>query len=58
VLFSATILMVFKLCQSTKDKWNRIHGFEQLAQVITGGQFKDGVAVESALKTGSKVCAA
>jgi transposase-like protein len=55
----ATILtMVFKLCQSAQEKWNRIHGFEQLAQVITGVQFKDGVAVESASSIGSKVCAA
>jgi transposase-like protein len=57
--FSRTTIltMVFKLCQSAQDKWNRIHGFEQLAQVITGVQFKDGVAVESTL-SGSKVCAA
>lgn len=58
--FSRTTIltMVFKLCQSAQDKWNRIHGFEQLAQVITGVQFKDGIAVDSMLNNESKVCAA
>lgn len=43
--FSRTTIltMVFKLCQSAEKRWNRIHGFNTLADVIIGVKFVDGV---------------
>lgn len=39
-----TILtMVFKLGMSAQRRWRRLKGFEQLAKVITGVKFRDGV---------------
>lgn len=39
-----TILaMVFKLAQSAEKRWNRLHGFNYLADVIQGVVFKDGI---------------
>ncbi len=39
-----TILsMTFKLIQSAEKRWHRLRGFNQLANVIQGVQFKDGV---------------
>lgn len=39
----ATILaMVFKLVQSAENRWNRLRGFELLADVIEGVQFING----------------
>ena len=40
--------MVFKLCKSAEAKWNKIHGFERLADVIEGIEFKDGNRVQDA----------
>lgn len=41
-----TILtMVFKLCQSAQETWNRMHGFKKLADVIAGIKFADGLPV-------------
>ena len=36
---------VFKLGQCAEDNWRRIRGFNHLAKVIAGIQFRDGVEV-------------
>jgi transposase-like protein len=54
-----TILtMVFKLCQSAEQSWNRIHGFEHLDNVIKGVVFQDGIAQFKSLEKTDKKCAA
>mgnify|MGYP001825932179 CR=1 FL=1 len=35
--------MMFKLGQCAEKKWRRLCGFDYLAKVVTGIQFKDGV---------------
>lgn len=35
--------MMFKLSQCAEKKWRRLRGFDYLAKVVTGIQFKDGV---------------
>lgn len=44
--FSRTTIltMVFKLCQSAEQRWIRLSGFNRLADVIRGVEFKDGIA--------------
>jgi transposase-like protein len=37
--------MMFKLGQCAEDKWRKLRGFNQLAKVITGVKFKDGIEV-------------
>ncbi len=37
------LTMVFKLCQSAQRKWRRLDGAHQLAEIIKGVKFKDGV---------------
>ena len=37
--------MMFKLGQCAQDKWRRLRGFDYLAKVIKGVQFKDGIEV-------------
>ncbi len=37
--------MMFKLGQCAEKKWRRLRGFDTLAKVITGIQFKDGIEV-------------
>lgn len=58
--FSRTTIltMVFKLCQSAEQSWNRIHGFEHLDNVIKGVIFKDGIAQFKSLEKTDKKCAA
>ena len=42
-LYRKTALtMVFKLCQSAREKWRRLNGHYQLAEIIKGVKFKDG----------------
>lgn len=42
-----TILsMTFKLIQSAQKRWHRLRGFNQLANVIQGVKFKDGMVAE------------
>ena len=36
------MIMVFKLCQSASNKWRRLDGSHQLAEIIQGVKFKDG----------------
>ncbi len=38
-----TLTMVFKLCESAQRKWRRLDGPHQLAEIIKGLKFKDGV---------------
>ncbi len=56
--FSRTTIltMVFKLCESAEKRWRRIHGFKQLADVIEGIKFIDGVR-EKSKKSKLKVAA-
>ena len=35
--------MMFKLGQCAEKGWRRLRGFQQLAQVINGIQFVDGI---------------
>lgn len=46
--FSRTTIltMVFKLCESAQKRWNRLRGFNYLADVIRGVKFTDGVRQE------------
>jgi putative transposase len=37
--------LMFKLGQCAETKWRRLRGFDYLAKVITGVQFKDGIEV-------------
>ena len=43
--FSRTTIltMVFKLCESAQKRWNRLRGFNYLADVIRGVKFTNGV---------------
>lgn len=40
------LALIFKLGQEAEKNWRRIRGFDHLAKVITGIQFKDGVEVK------------
>ena len=43
-----TILsMVYKLGQSAQKRWRKLRGFKLLAEIIRGGQFKDGERIVS-----------
>jgi hypothetical protein len=35
--------MMFKLGMCAEKKWRRLRGFDYLAKVITGIEFKDGI---------------
>ena len=37
--------MMFKLGQCAEKKWRKLRGFDYLAKVIEGRQFKDGIEV-------------
>ena len=37
--------MMFKLAQCAEKRWRRLRGFDYLAKVIEGRQFKDGIEV-------------
>ena len=37
------LAMIFKVGMSAEKKWRRLKGFESLAKVILGVQFRDGV---------------
>ncbi|MFT5448155.1 MAG: putative transposase [Gammaproteobacteria bacterium] len=37
--------MMCKLGQCAQNKWRRLRGFDDLAKVITGVKFKDGIEV-------------
>jgi putative transposase len=39
--------MMFKLGQCAEGKWRKLRGFDYLAKVIKGVQFKDGIEVTS-----------
>ena len=41
----ATLTMVFKLAESAQKHWRRLRGYQRLAKVIAGTQFKDGEEV-------------
>ncbi len=38
--------MMFKLGQCAEKRWKRLRGFDYLAKVVTGIQFKDGIEVK------------
>jgi transposase-like protein len=40
--------MMFKLSQCAQKNWRKLRGFDYLAKVITGVQFKDGIEVTKA----------
>jgi transposase-like protein len=37
--------MMFKLSQCAENKWRKLRGFDDLAKVVTGTKFKDGLEV-------------
>jgi putative transposase len=45
---AATLGMVFKLALEAQKTWRKLNGYELIAQVIRGVQFKDGVEVREA----------
>jgi len=48
--------MVFKLCKNAQEiSWNRIRGFERLAEVIEGVKFTNGLTEEETKKLQLKV---
>ena len=40
--------MMFKLSQCAQKNWRRLRGFDYLAKVITGVEFKDGIEMKQA----------
>lgn len=50
--FSRTTIltMIFKLCENAESSWNRIRGFERLAEVITGVKFTNGLTDDEITK--------
>lgn len=43
---TTTLAMAFKLMQTAQKRWHRLRGYQLLADVISGVQFKDGIKVE------------
>lgn len=43
----ALLAFVFKLGLAAETRWRRIRGFEQLAKIIEGVKFTDGVETEN-----------
>lgn len=41
-----TLAMAFKLMQSAQKRWQRLRGYDLLADVIEGVEFKDGIRVK------------
>ena len=39
--------MMFKLGMCAEKKWRRLRGFDYLAKVITGIEFRDGIEVKN-----------
>ena len=39
----ATLTMVFKLSIEAEKRWRRLNGYQQLAKVIDGVKFTDGI---------------
>jgi len=42
--------MIFKLGMSAEKNWRRLRGFEWLAKVINGAQFRDGIEVQQRVR--------
>ena len=43
---TTTLAMAFKLMQSAQKRWHRLRGYQLLADIIGGINFKDGIKVE------------
>lgn len=43
---ATTLAMAFKLMQTAQKRWRRLRGYQLLADVISGVQFKDGIKVK------------
>jgi len=41
----AACAMAFKLMQEAEKRWNRIRGYDEIANVISGVEYKDGIVV-------------
>jgi transposase-like protein len=41
----ATLTMVFKLVESAAKRWHRLRGYRELAEVLNGSSYQDGVKV-------------
>lgn len=44
------LAMIFKLGMSAEKNWRRLRGFESLAKVISGAQFRDGIEVQQRVR--------
>jgi putative transposase len=48
------LAMIFKLGMSAERSWRRLRGFEWLAKVVEGVQFRDGIAVKNEVRVNRK----
>ncbi len=48
------LAMIYKLGLSAERSWRRLRGFEWLAKVIEGVQFRDGIEVKNAMRVKQK----
>ena len=44
----ATLMMVYKLATEAEKKWQRLHGYKWLDQVVEGVKFCDGIIKKAA----------
>jgi len=51
VICNTMLAMLYKLGMSAERRWRRIRGFNNLAKVVEGVKFKDGVEVNDNRET-------
>ncbi len=51
----ATLSMVFKLAMSAEKRWQKMHGYKQIREMLRGARFVNGVIEENEPKIGAKV---
>ena len=49
----AACAMAFKLMQEAEKRWNRIRGHDEIANVISGVEYKDGIVVAKIFHRGA-----
>ena len=52
----AACAMAFKLMQEAEKRWNRIRGHDEIANVISGVEYKDGIVVAKIFHRGAANC--
>jgi putative transposase len=48
------LAMIYKLGQSAERNWRRLRGFEWLAKVVEGVQFRDGIEAKNTMRVTRK----